>query len=191
MKHWSVILWILLAGFLMAGAALTEDELEYLEDSARIVGVSDDTIDIEDEYGEDVEWVQLKFTINQRQKYKEDYKFRVRVTVELTDKKTKTIAHARFARERGGFGEEYTGVDVWRFLVPQGELKRPKVTAYAIQYGMLVDGEFVVLAEELDGVDAAEEIEERTPERLEQKPEMEYQYYFLDSENEEQTSAWQ
>ena len=204
MKHWYIFLLAAMVGIFTAEAKLTEDELEFLQDTVRIVAVNDDTVDIEDDFGEDVEWVQLAFSTNQRDEYKDDdgkiitYDFRVRVTVELTDKKTSTVAYSQFAREQGGVDKEYTGIDDWQFLVPQGELKRPKVTASVIEYGVMVDGEFIVLAQDFDHVDTLEELTTRTPQRLEKmegreelKPKIEHLSYYLDSDGEEQNSGWE
>jgi len=199
MKRWTIFLMVALAGFVMAEEKLTEEELEDLQDAVNIVSVNDDTIDIEDAMGEDVEWIQLKFSINQRADWKKDYKFRVRVTIELEDKKTSTIVYSQFARLRGEFtdGENYLGVDEWQYIVPQGELKRPKVSAYVIQYGVMVGDEYVVLAEEFDDVDTLEELLERTPERLEKlsgreelKPKLEYRYHFQPDDEDAQVTEW-
>jgi hypothetical protein len=170
---------------------LSEDELERLQDGVRISSVNDDTVD-GDEIGldEDTEFVQLKFYTYQDEDDAEKYTFYMRVTVEMTDKKTGTICYAQFAREQGPVDPEYTGEDNWQFVVSQGDMQRPKVTAYAVQYGVIVDGKPVFIAEELDDVDSVDEIIERTPTRLDQKPQILHQYSYRDSDEAVQTSQW-
>ena len=169
----------------MAGAELSEDELEILQDSVRIGSINDDTFEDED----DIEYVQLKFYTTQKEDYKEKYAFFVRVTMEMTDKKTSTICYSKFGREQGEVDIEYTGEDTWKFIVAQGDMKRPKVTAYVVQYGVIVDKKFVVLAEETDDVDTIIELTERTPTLVEQKPHIIHEYSFRDSEGEVQQSG--
>jgi hypothetical protein len=171
----------------MAGAELSEDELDDLDGKIVIGGVDDDTI--EDDF--DVEFFQLKFYTYQPEDNPNGYKYYLKVTVELEDKKTDTIGYAQFARLQGGVDDEYTGTDRWKFEIEQGDMKRPKVTAYVIQYGILdeKDGkpDFVVLAEELDDVDSLEELIERTPNRFEQKPKIIHEYDYIDADGSTQT----
>lgn len=190
MKRWYIMLFVFLAGFLMAGAAgLSEDQLEDLQDTLKIRAVNDD--DFEDDF--DVEYFQLKFATGQNVKYEgqDSYKFYVRVTVELTDKKTSTVCYVQMARERGDVDTEYTGVDEWEMTVPFGDLKKPKLTAYVIQYGVLVGTEFIVAVTETDKVDTLEELTTRTTKRHDQKPEMKHQHFFIDSDGVEQPSGWE
>jgi len=49
----------------------------------------------------------------------------------------------------------------WIFAAPITEMKRPKITGYAIEFGYNNDDEFVVLDADYDDVDTAEELEER------------------------------
>jgi hypothetical protein len=199
MKRWYVMLFVFLSGFFLAGAELSEDELELLQDSVKIGSVNDDIVDDIRGDGSDDEYFQLKFYTTQREEYKTAYTFRMRITVELNDKKTSTVGWSQFAREQGELDSEYTGQDNWRFLVPVGNMNRPKVTAYVIQYGVMVDGEFKVIAEEMDDVDSLDELLERTPNRLDtmearaelKKPTIEHQYTYIDSNGNADTTVWE
>jgi len=97
-----------------------------------------------------------------------DVKFRMRVVVELTDKQGQTY-FAGLTEGHKGAGDLFTGEEKWEFKIPHGELEKPKLTAYAIQSGFLHNGEFVPIAEDLDDVDSAEEIKDRTTTRIDMK----------------------
>lgn len=185
MNRWNVFFLVVLSGIFMARAELTKDQKDELEGSLRIVAVNDDTVE-----KDDVEYIELKVSTNQKVKYSEDYTFYMRITVELTDKKTSTVCYTQFARERGEVDVEYTGEDEWQFLVSKGDLKRPKVTGFVVQYGVIIDKKFTVLAEEMDDVDTLEELTTRTPDRYEAKPRIFHQYFFEDSDGEVVLSGW-
>ena len=188
MKQIMLLLVFCMGCFLAVGAEISEDELERLERSVKIGSVNDDTIENE----ADEEFIQLKFYTYQNEDDSDEYTFRLRVTIELTDKQ-KNSYFAQMAREQGSLDTEYTGEDNWEFLLPIGDLNRPKVTAYVIQYGILVDAEFIVLAEETDDVDTVEELTERSPTRLEPQNKnavIKHQYKFRDSDEGEQYSDW-
>ena len=187
MKNYLLLLVFCLSCFVAISEEISEDEMERLQRSVRIGSVYDDTIDGDD----DLEYVQLRFYTYQNQDDAEKYTFRVKVVVELTDKKTSTITYSQFAREQGSVDSEYTGEDNWQFLVAQGDLKRPKVTAYVVQYGIMVDKEFKILAEETDDVDTIDELIKRTPDRMEQKPKMLHQYSYVDSDGAVQTTQFE
>ncbi len=183
MKIYTWLLVFCVSCFFAVGAEVSEDELERLERTVKIGSVSDDTI----ENDADEELEQLKFYTYQNED--DEYNFRMRVTIELTDK-SKNTYFAQLIKSRGVVDTEYTGEDNWDFRVPHGDLERPKVTAYVVQYGIQVDAKFIVLAEETDDVDTVEELTERSPTRLEQKPVILHQYKFRDSDEEEQYSKW-
>lgn len=104
--------------------------------------------------------------INTYQDKRDDYNFRMRVTMQLTDKNGQ-VRFAQYNRERGTVNDDYTGEDQWEFWLPEGDLYRPKVTAYAIQYGVLEDGVFVPVAEKFSKVDSVEEITSGDATRIE------------------------
>jgi len=173
MKRYAMLIALCLSCFTAAAAELSEEVLEHLKESVKIGGIGDDTFRNED--GEKIEL--LKFYTFQNED--DDYEFRLRVTVELSEK-SKKVVFAQLMRGQGELDPEYTGEDNWRFELPQGNLKRPKMTAYAIQYGVLHEGNFIVLVEEFDDVDSLEELTERTTVRAENKPVIKHQYTFRD-----------
>lgn len=162
---------------------LTKDQFEDLQDKVGIGGVNDD-ID-ENDAGEDCLF--LKFYTNQPEK--SEYKFRVRVFAELTDKKTKEAYWTKFSRSQSASNIEYTGEDNWEFILPLGNLEKPRLTAYVIQFGILQGANFVVLAEETDHVDSADEITARAS-LLEQKAEIKHAYSYRDVDGEVQTTPF-
>ena len=188
MKQIMLLLVFCLSCFVAVGAEISEDELERLERSVRIGSVNDDTVENE----ADEEFMQLKFYTYQNEDDSDEYTFRLRVTIELTDKQKNSYC-AQMAREQNSLDSEYTGEDNWKFLLPLGDLERPKVTAYVIQYGIKMGSEFIVLAEETDDVDTVEDLTERSPTRLEPQNKnavIEHQHKFRDSDEEEQYSDW-
>ena len=185
MKHYMLLLIFCLSCLFVVAEELSEDEMEHLEDSVKIGSVSDDTVE-----EDDVEYLQLKFYTYQNEDDEEEYTFYVKVTVEVTDKASKDVYYTQFARTQGEVDSEYNGEDNWQFVVPLGELKKPKVTAYVVQYGVLVDKKFIILTEEADDVDTLEELTARTPTRLDQKPRILHQYSFRNSDQEIEQSGW-
>lgn len=157
-----VLKWILctvLFSSVVFAAELGEDELERLQTKTRVGGVSD--VEVDNELGEEI--TQIKFYSYQDQDT--EYTYRVRLTVEIEDKED-NLYFAQYARLQGSVNEEYTGEDNWEFDIDTSMLERPKVTAYAVEYGVLIDGEFIVLDLQVDDVDTPEEILERATERL-------------------------
>jgi hypothetical protein len=136
-----------------------EEIKEQLKNKVKIRTVTDDTIRNENDEKSEC----LKF-YTQRDPYC-DVVFKLRVTVELTDKEGRTYS-ARCIERHNGSGEWFTGDEEWEFQIPHGNLQKPKLTAYAIQSGLLRDGEFIPIAESLYKADAAEEILERAVSQL-------------------------
>ena len=187
MKKWLLVLIYCLGGFVFAKDVVVpdgidEDEFKRLSRAVKISGVSDDTE--EDDYDEKFEV--LKFYTNQGEDNEEEYTFRVRVTIEVTDKK-KNSFYAQIARGQKEMDPEYNGTDTWYFWVPHGDLVKPKITAYVIEYGVLIDEKFIVLASDADDVETTEELIERTPERTDLKI-TQHEYEFDDGDGEIQTS---
>lgn len=190
MKRWYMLLLVFLAGCFVAAGALTDDQIEDLKKKIKIGSVTDDTM----EDDSDIKYEQLRFYTYQDEDWAEEYTFYVKVTIELEEKKGKESYYAQFARTQGAVDSEYTGEDNWEFVVAHGDLQKPQITAYVVQYGVLEDKEFIVLAEEADDVDTVEELKTRTPTRLEQKPRILHQYSFRDTGSEDEEiiqSMWQ
>ena len=55
----------------------------------------------------------------------------------------------------------YTGEDFWEFSFPDGELKYPEITGYAVEYGIETNKLFYTVASKLQRVESADEIMER------------------------------
>lgn len=163
MKHYILLLVFCLSCFAAFGAGMSEDEMNRLQKSVKILSINEDTVRADDDSKSEA----IKFSTYQDEN-DDALNFRMRITVELTDKNKKTY-FAQMARGQGALHEEYTGEDNWEFQIPHGDLERPKVTAYAIQYGVLCDGEFIPLAEEFDDVKSADEITARTTNRIDIK----------------------
>ncbi len=159
MKYMTLFFVFCLGCFLSLGAELSEKELERMERSVKMGSIRDSTI----RNDEDEKIEVLKFYTYQNED--DEFDFRMRVTVELTEKAGDSH-FAQIEKKRGKVHVDYTGEDQWEFHIPQGDLVRPKLTAYVIQYGIFLDGEFVVLAEDLDDAESADEIEARCPTRL-------------------------
>jgi len=167
------------------GAEISEKELKKLGKSVNISSVVDSTIKNEDR--EKVEVVKI-YTYQRRKDETVDFNYRIRVTVELTDREKNTY-FAQVARRQGSVHTDYLGKDEWEIQIPHGDMERPKVTAYAIQYGIVNGGEFIVLAEEFDDVDTLEELTERTTTRIDEVKAIEHYYWYTDRDDEDVRSA--
>jgi len=179
MKYTILLMIFCLSCFMAVGEALTEDQIEKLERSVKISSVNDETIKGDDKVKIEV----LKISTYQNEDDK--YNFRMRIVVELEDRGKNTY-FAKLERAQGDMGgDDYTGEDNWKFQVSHGDLERPKISAYAIQYGIFQDGKFIVLAEDYDDVDTAEELTERTTTGLDQKPVILHQYSYRESGDDE------
>lgn len=143
------------------GAESSGDELiDRLQKRVKIGGIGESTA--RTDAGEKV--LNLKFHTYQDER-DSDYDFRLRVTVELTDKENKTYA-AQLQSSQGGVPSGYTGQDDWAFQVSLGELDKPKVTAYAIEYGILRNKEFVPVAILLKKAESSADIMKRSTGRI-------------------------
>ena len=175
MKQIMLLLVFCLSCFVAVGAELTEEQLEKLEKSVKITSVNDETIKGDDGVKIEV----LKFGTYHNED--DAYSFRMRIILELEDRQKNTYFAQMERAPNAVGGDDYTGEDNWKFQVSHGDLERPKISAYAIQYGIFLDGKFIVLAEEFDDVDTVEELTERTTTRLEQKPVILHQYSYRES----------
>jgi hypothetical protein len=177
---------LLFAGALASSGEELSKELvtlkEKLSRSVKIGTINSDTIRDNDDKKIEV----FKFHTYQDERDK-NLNFRVRVTVEMTDKSGQAC-FAQINREQGSLHEEYTGEDDWEFQIPHGEMDRPKVTAYVIQYGILEDGMFIPVAEKLSKTGSAEEITKRTPCRAEFVKTVHY-YWYRDLDGETVSSS--
>lgn len=148
-----------------------------LSNSVKIGTVNSDTI--RNDNNEKIEVFKFHTYQDERDK---GLNFRVRVTVEMTDKAGNTC-FAQLNREQGPLHEEYTGEDDWEFQMSHGSMERPKVTAYAIQYGILEEGVFIPVVEKLSKVDSVDGITKRISCRTEFTKTLHY-YRYRDSDEE-------
>ena len=167
---------MLVAGCLAAFGEIDEKEMKRLKRYVRVDSVNDSTFRNKDREKIAI----LKFNTSQDERDKEGY--RVRVTVELTDK-SKDSYYAQLMRNQAEVSSEYLGQDRWEFHVPHGELERPKVSAYVVEYGLMDEETFVPLAVEMDDVDSAEELIERCKARIDKGVKMKHGYLYRDDAN--------
>jgi hypothetical protein len=129
---------------------LSRDALKRLED-VEISGVREDT------YKDDDHKKYEMLEINTFQNEDDREGFRIYIVVELEDKyKTKYLTGFK-AAQPGGMSSDYTGEDYWKFYIPHGEMERLKITAYAVLYGIMDGNQFILLAEDYDGVKSIDE----------------------------------
>jgi hypothetical protein len=152
---------LLVAGPFVLRAADLPEHLEDLVDEysnqMAVWGVNDD--DFEDEYGK--EYLVIKFCSRQDDSNTQRKpKYRMRFTAQVTDNKTKTVVVAQ--AEKGirvvHDMNSYTGRTEWEFRIPFGKMKKPKLTAYAVEFGLIEGGAFVPVAVDYKHADSAEEI---------------------------------
>ncbi|NOU37068.1 MAG: hypothetical protein HOO88_09915 [Kiritimatiellaceae bacterium] len=123
------------------------------------------------------------FKFNTYQDKRDDVTLTVRVTIELTDKAGQTC-FAQISRTQASPREtEYTGEDNWEFRIPHGKMERPKVTAYAVQYGILQDGVLTPVVEQLYKVKSVDEITSRVSCRNDAGQSFYYYWYVDDDGN--------
>ncbi len=159
MKRFVCLLIVLLSCSAVNAAEFSEKEMKKMKRSVKILSVSDRKI--KNKKGEKV----LLFKLNTYQNEDYTFKFRLRVTVEITDKNGDTY-FSQAMKSQGGTCSDYYGEDYWEFQIDYGELERPKVTAFVLQYGIWHENEFLPLCEEFDDVDSLEELQERSTVRL-------------------------
>ncbi len=94
---------------------------------------------------------------------------RLRVTIELTDKKTGKTGFAQRTDDIKGLSFAYENPQWirWEFEMPHGTFgRRTQVSAYAIEYGLIKDDVFIPIHGQYDDVDSAQEITDRTQIRI-------------------------
>lgn len=84
----------------------------------------------------------------------------MRFTVEITDKAGET-RWGQITRAQAKRPAEYDGKDEWTFEFPHGELDKPKITAYALEYGWETNKVFTPVVQKFDNVESAAEITAR------------------------------
>lgn len=158
MKYLFAVL-VLFATFFSASAADLPDYLKDLQEKyangMNVVSVSDD--DFKDD--NDNKFFVLKIVSRQDDRVT-DLDYLMRVTFQLTDKKAKSVVFCQVEKKPRPVppADYYADRTDWEIRLPFGQLKRPKLTAYAVEFGFRMDGYFVPVATDYDKVDSAEEI---------------------------------
>jgi hypothetical protein len=180
MKYLFSLLALLSVCIPLCGEELSPETLQLKEKLSKSVKIG--TIGIDTLRDSDDRKIEIfKFHTYQDERDK-DLNFRVRVTIEMTDKAGQTC-FAQLNREQGSVHEDYTGEDDWEFQISHGDLDKPKVSAYVVQYGILENGTFIPVSEKLWKVDSVDEITKRTSCRTEfAKPLHSYWYRNTDDE---------
>jgi hypothetical protein len=84
----------------------------------------------------------------------------LRFTVEVTDKAGE-VRWGQVSRAQSKHPPEYDGKDEWTFEFAHGELDKPKITAYALEYGWETNKVFTPVVQKFDNVESAAEITDR------------------------------
>jgi len=85
-----------------------------------------------------------------------------RVAVELTDKVKKTYWVEASKTYPADFGENYTGEGYWMLMIPYGSFDKLKVSAFAVEFGVMDGDKFVPFDAVYDGVKTFDELIART-----------------------------
>lgn len=168
MKYLRYIFSLLALGLYTSAAEISE-EVEKLQDDykghMKFWGIADDVY----EAASGKEYFVLKF--QSRQDVRDnDLNYEMHVTIQLTDKKTKTIGYAESIDSPGPVDvDKYLGYSDWEFRIPFNGMKKPKMTAYAIEFGFIKGGQFIPIYTDYDKVESAEEIVAAGGAKLEMK----------------------
>jgi hypothetical protein len=84
----------------------------------------------------------------------------MRFTVEVTDNAGE-VRWGQVSKAQSKHPPEYEGKDEWTFEFAHGELDKPKITAYALEYGWETNKVFTSVVQKLDKVESADEITDR------------------------------
>jgi len=152
-----LLIFLFCSACLTAMGAETTDTIKALKKELRnkvkFGSILDETI--EKDNGDEFE--QIRFYTYRSHGY--DAKFKLRITIEITDNRGKgDPAYATLTQSHHKADTDFTGQEEWEFEIPHGSMKKPKITAYVIQSGVMHNKSFIPIAEELDDVDSEEEI---------------------------------
>jgi hypothetical protein len=103
----------------------------------------------------DQKWERIKVTTEQEKD--SPFMGAMRFTVEMTDKEGKTICGQK-VQPQAKHPAEYAGRDEWTFDFPHGDLDKPKITAYALEYGWETNKVFTPVIQEFNKSESAGEI---------------------------------
>ncbi|OUX37371.1 MAG: hypothetical protein CBE26_03490 [Kiritimatiellaceae bacterium TMED266] len=170
--------------FLLSGVlsveAFTEKELKMLQRDTKIEGVRSNSIKNKNRERSEI------LEINTSRDEDQQTGFQIYTLVEVTDKEKESYL-IEYRANQAELDSEFTGEEYYELIIPNGEVGRLKVTAYAIQYGITDDeGSFTMLAEEFDDVESVDELKERTSTRFPEKVTMKH-YHIFDSGGHEES----
>lgn len=186
MKHYLIILALLSGCLITSGQELSEELADLQKDISRGIRINNIN-DVTVRNGKEKS-LRFKFASNQDVKYKDEI-YRMRLTVELTDKDTDKVYYAQHAILQGPTSDEYTGKDTWDFLLPLGDLKNAKFTAYAAEYEIIKDEKEIPVGCKLSRkIKSSKDITNATTNRLEFAT-FEHTFEFINSEGETVTSS--
>jgi hypothetical protein len=160
MKYLILSLILCSAFFSSIAAEIPQNLLDIAEEYSgdiRLWGVNDS--DFEDE--NENEFFVLKFYSYQDFSKSIPFKPKMRITVQLTDRKTKTVVFSQITETAPKVKESQLdryGRHLWECRIPYGSMKRPKLSAYAVEMGFEKKDCFVPVSADYDKVDSAEEI---------------------------------
>lgn len=161
MKYALPLLAVLSLGIAATGAELSE-ELKDLQDKykshMKVWNLDDDDIEENNK-----EYFVLSFLTRQDIRDEGVLKYQLYVTIQVTDKKTETTVYAQTISTPEPLPDEdsedrYDGQTQWEFRIPFGEMKKPKLSACAIEFGFTEGSRFVPVATLYEDVDSADEI---------------------------------
>jgi polyhydroxybutyrate depolymerase len=92
-----------------------------------------------------------------------DYK--VRLTVSLEDRNGK-VYFGRIITNAPDLPLGYTGESDLEFYIPHGDIQRPKLKTFVLQYGVRHNNMFVPVADLFEGVDSVDEIVQKSVDRV-------------------------
>ena len=149
-KYWIAAL--LAAVCLPLFGELTEKDLKHFKSNVEIAGIREDTWKNEDR--EKSETLEVNTFQDSDDPLEYDMSmFRIRFIVELTDKQKNRYLVKFKGKPSADYDSEYQGEDYWTIYMPHGDLERLKVSGYLVQYGIMDDENFILLAEEEDDSD--------------------------------------
>lgn len=85
----------------------------------------------------------------------------MRFTFELVSKEGDVFYGQILTKQRPHPAVNYAGEDEWEFEIPDGDLKYPKLAAYAVEFGFETNKVFVPVAQKLSNVESGDEITAR------------------------------
>lgn len=172
---------VVLAVCLPVSGKLTDKELKQFKSNVEIAGIRVSTWkNREREKSE-----RMEINTFQSEDDPVDYdmsRFRMRMVVELTDRYKKTYLVRFTGAAPEDYDSEYQGEDYWILSMAYGRFERLKVSAYAIQFGIMDDETFVPLAEAEDhSEDMRERVRTRTTTLFPGKVYLRHYYMYDDS----------